>query len=837
MPHHPDDTRYPHLPLIREEPTPPRRKSQGFQPPSAPNRGGRSQFAGDLRDRIDDFETEIAARPPSPAGIQPHLVFRVPLSPTASTQSLAEFIEKLGITVVSIESDNAIIAFRDDANLTEFREAVQSYEQGPQSGVNPRTGQPYATTQWDVLEHIEAAEMRLWDRQDRIGRRLLHIIGDEGQSIHDNQLYVVDVELWHRGTDELARAGVQELRQLVMDSPLDGERLCDSFIGQLFCLARVAVRGQKMRALLDLDIVAEVDVPPQPTFDHRQALRATERQFPTPPVPELGGPSVAVVDSGIVSNHPLLASNVGNAVSVMASTDSSGDENGHGSLVSGIAVFGNIRACYESGQFSSPITLFSARALNAENRFDDETLIIHQMRRAIQTFVAPPYECRVFNLSLGDDSRAWLEHNPRQSLWAESLDILARELNVVLVLSAGNQSLGLARNASDSEEVLATYPDYLFEPFAGLGEPATAAIPITVGGISEHNIPAVPAPRRSEDIIRTSALAGEPTPTARIGPGLNGAIKPEFVAPAGNVAFQGFSEIRQVDDDHGLAVMSLSHQPTQNLFAFDVGTSYAAPLVARSASILLGSLRQHLGEEPDANMVRAVLASGAVLPQPADDRIEVHRGTDGLRQVYGYGQIDEDILYESADRRVTMVAQSTIPLDTFAIYEVPSPPEFRSASGRKRVTVTLAFDPPVRRRRADYLGVKMDYTLVRGKSVDEIVEAYRQLSISEQQHFKRLGTKPQGAFQGAFRCKLEPGPTKLASSTLQRSEWTFEREGTDYGDSCYLVIRAQRTWAPDNFLEQRFAATVTLQAEEPELYTLIQNRIRLRQQQRARVRQ
>lgn len=154
MPHHPDDARYPHLPLIREEPTPPRRKSQGFQPPPAPNRGGRSQFAGELRDRIDDFEKTIAARPPSPAGIQPHLVFRVPLSRTASTQSLAEFLEKLGITVVSIESDDAIIAFRDDANLTHFREAVQSYEQGPQSGVNPRTGQPYATTQWDVLEHI-----------------------------------------------------------------------------------------------------------------------------------------------------------------------------------------------------------------------------------------------------------------------------------------------------------------------------------------------------------------------------------------------------------------------------------------------------------------------------------------------------------------------------------------------------------------------------------------------------------------------------------------------------------------------------------------------------------
>ncbi|RMF39568.1 MAG: hypothetical protein D6753_13460, partial [Planctomycetota bacterium] len=249
------------------------------------------------------------------------------------------------------------------------------------------------------------------------------------------------------------------------------------------------------------------------------------------------------------------------------------------------------------------------------------------------------------------------------------------------------------------------------------------------------------------------------------------------------------------------------------------------------------NLRQYFGEEPDANMVRAVLASAAVLPQPANDRINVRRGTDGLRQVYGYGQIDEDILYESADRRVTMVAQSTIPLDTFAIYEVPSPPEFRSASGRKRVTVTLAFDPPVRRRRADYLGVKMDYALIRGKSVDEIVEAYRQLSQEERAAAQSSPDGIQGAFQSPFKCNLIPGTRTLQSSTLQRSEWEFSSERNDYGESWYLVIRAQRTWAPETFTEQRFATTVTLQAEEPELYALIQNRIRLRQQQRARARQ
>lgn len=832
MPHHPEDDRYVHLQLVREEPTPDRRRRPA-PPTPPPGRGGRSRFAGEIRDRIDDMESAVSARSPSPAGIDPHLVFRVPLAATASAQAIAELLERVGITVVSIESDNAIIAFQDNADLAQFRQAVSAYEQGPQSGINPQTGQPYASTQWDVLEYIEAAEMRLWGRSDRIGGRLVHEIGDEAQSIHNDRLYVLDVELWHRGTDELARAAIREIQLLIETQTGNGERLWDSFFGQLLCLARVAVRGEKLAALLELDIVAEVDMPPQPVFDHRHALRMTSRDYGTPSVPPPGGPSVCVVDSGIVSNHPLLAPNVGHAASVMASTNSAADENGHGTMVSGIAVFGNVRACYRTGEFSSPVTLFSARVLNAENRFDDERLIIHQMRQAIETFIAPPYECRVFNLSLGDTS-AWLQHNPRQSLWAESLDILAREFNVVLVVSAGNHDLGWTNNAQEAEEILATYPDFLFEPSCGLCAPATAAIPITVGGFADHDVPAMPPPNQPDDFIRTVASALEPTPTSRIGPGINGAIKPEFVAPGGNVAFRGFSSIRRVDEDQGLAVMSFSHEPARQLYSFDIGTSLAAPHVSRSASVLMGSLREYLGEEPDANLVRAILASAAELPKPQNDRVQVLHGTDGLRRAYGYGRIDDDVLYESADRRVTMVAQSTIPLDTFAIYEVPSPAEFRSANGKKKVIVTLAFDPPVRRRRADYLGVKMDYALIRGKTVEEIVEAYRQLSTDEQKSFRHSGVKPQGAFQGAFKCDLKPGPTSLQSSTLQRSEWTFSRD--DYGESWYLVIRAQRTWAPESFTEQRFAATVTLQADEPELYNLVRNRIRVRQQQRARAR-
>jgi hypothetical protein len=782
------------------------------------------------------MEAQVLNRPSLATGIQPHLVFKIPISRKGSASAIAGQLERLDLSIVSIESDNAVVAFQNDVNLARFREAVATYEKGPKKGVNPKTGKPFSGTGWDVLEYIDAAEMRLWSLEDRIGPRLVRSIGDKAQLIDSEQIYILDIELWHRGTEQFAKDAIAELRKLIEYSPSEGERLYDSFIGHSLCLARVGVRGEKLKALLEMDSVAEIDQPPQPFFDFSQVSAATARQFPTPASPPIDGPSVCIIDSGVVTNHPLLANHIGHAESVMPHTDSASDAHGHGTMVGGIAVFGDIRANYEGGQFASPVTLFSARVLNERNEFDNHSLIIHQMRRAVEFFIAPPYRCRVFNLSLGN-SAAWLQTNQRQSFWAESLDILAREYNVVLVVSAGNHAFGRAVKTDEAEEILRSYPDYLFRPECGLCEPATAAIPITVGGYAKSEVQAVPRGVGKHDIFKTVAMAMEPTPHGRIGPGINSAIKPEFVADAGNVAFQGFSELRKVDEDRGISVMSFSNEPIQRLFAFGTGSSLAAPQVARLASMVVSNLREQLGDEPDANLVRALLASAGVIPRTVDDRILKKYGDNGLRRVYGYGAIDEDVLFESADRRVTLIAQASIPLDTFAIYEVPSPIEFRTANERKRVTVTLAYDPPVRRRRSKYLGVQMGYTLIRGKSIEQIIEAYRHLSPEERAMAKESDDGLPGAFKGSFKCELYPGTMTLMSSTLQRSEWTFTSENRDYGDTWYLVVQSQRTWAPDSFTEQRFAVTVTLEADEPELFNLIENRIRVRQQQRTRVRQ
>jgi hypothetical protein len=83
---------------------------------------------------------------------------------------------------------------------------------------------------------------------------------------------------------------------------------------------------------------------------------------------------------------------------------------------------------------------------------------------------------------------------------------------------------------------------------------------------------------------------------------------------------------------------------------------------------------------------------------------------------------------------------------------------------------------------------------------------------------------------------LKPGPQALQTSTLQRSEWTFQREGQEYGESWYLLVRAKRNWAPAEITRQEFGIAVSLEAQEPRLYNLVRQRVEARLQQRARVR-
>lgn len=836
MPHDLDDRSnrtYPHLQVSREDFAPERRHRAGF-PGGRPDRGGRRQFAPRLSAAVDRLLEEQATETRPTAGIQPHLVFRVPLASGTNPDAIEPLLRRAGLQVVSIGPDRVVVVFKADADVAAFRDEIRRYERGPRT--DPRTGERRASTVYDVLEWIEPESMHVWSRIDRIGRRIGEIIGLSGEQIDMTRSYILNVDLWHPGTRLEAERALGEVRQLVRSDPDAKSSLPDYYIGDSLLLGRVRMPGAMLDQLLSLTVVAQVELPPVADFDTARAAQATRRDFPTPPMPPEDGPRVCIIDSGIIANHPLLRANVGHEEAVFTATASPADAHGHGTMVAGLAVFGDVRACYEAGQFSSPITMFSARVLNEHNAFDDDELAINQIGEAIRIFKAPPYDCRVFNLSVGSREPAFIGEQRHQTAWAESLDILARELQVLIVVSAGNHREAYASNASDAERSMQSYPDLLFRPDAQLCDPATAALVLTVGGLVQHDtvgMSARPDTLGADDIIKPLASVDQPAPMTRTGPGVLKAIKPELAHYAGNLVFRGTGNSRNIGTNPGTSVMSLSNDPTQSLFAYDVGTSFAAPRVARLAALLYHELRQQLGEEPHQNLVRAILASSAAIPGPVLTALASVGGGHAATKACGYGLPDDEFALNSTDRRVTLIYQGRMALGKYGhvhFIGVPIPEAFQIARGVRTISVSLAHDPPVRRRRYDYLGVEMDMVLIRGKTLDEVRQALGQGLVEDAESVP---------IPSPYRIALEPPATSRTGdycrgkSTLQHAVFTrTHRDSRDYGSEYWLVVQARRKWAPLQIEFQDYAVAITLEADSAELYA----QLRARLQQRARIR-
>jgi hypothetical protein len=172
-----------------------------------------------------------------------------------------------------------------------------------------------------------------------------------------------------------------------------------------------------------------------------------------------------------------------------------------------------------------------------------------------------------------------------------------------------------------------------------------------------------------------------------------------------------------------------------------------------------------------------------------------------VRQCLGYGVPHAERALASDDTRVVLLAdRQELDLDQVALYAVPLPAEFRQTRGRRFIRVALAFDPPTRHTRLEYLGARMSFHLLRGLTPDEILEHYRR-----REDRTRHPDIPANA-----KCKMEPAVEVRETSTLQCATFTQAANRDAYGDTFYVAVFAQRRWAGDDIVRQRFALAVEL---------------------------
>ena len=789
---------YKHIPVERTDWEPPRRKR--VFPIQLPGRDPQTHGES-LQESIESVRREFkGASETRPTEFDPALIFKIHLTQPVDE---AEW-RKSELTLLGTESKEATVVFADDVELAEFRRRLDEYSKGvPEDQKGP------SYRFFSLIEEFEP-----WSTEDRKGRLLA------AEPIQVEKTYLLDVEVWYVDRETVRKY----LRQIQAFVTAHGGEYLDDFTGASLAMARVRATGKLLQELLEVEIIYRIDFPPQPTLRDLEVFEKSVEDFPPTPMPPPDSPSICVIDSGIFRGHPMLGPAIGETIPVPDHLETGLDDHGHGSFVAGIALYGSVERCVQQKQFVPKLFLHGARVTNAENRFDDETLIIKQMDKAIRYF-HDNYGCRVFNISLGDERQVYDGGKP--SAWAAILDELACELDIVIVISAGNYNLH-----SFEGDVLDRYPQYLFGEDARIINPAMASIALTVGAIAPPGSSYMAQRYPNDPAYRSIAQADQPSPFTCRGPGVLDAIKPELCEYGGNSVYDGHMN-RVLGSCQGVPILSTYHRPIR-LFATDSGTSFAAPKVAHIAARVL-----ELYPDVSANLVRALIASSARVPQATWDLLNTSRhdpslwgyDNDDVLKLCGYGRPDFERAVYSTDNRVTLYSEDELPLEKLHIYEVPIPEVFRETTGERHISVALAFDPPTRSTRTnDYLGVTMRFDLIRGKTIEEVVEIYKASESKEEE----VPLIPQSA-----RCRTYPPIMRRKNSTLQRALHVIKRRPhSRWGNKYWLVVRCSSTkWTdPDTMPPQRYAIVVTLEHREKliNLYQTVQQRVR--EAARARVR-
>ena len=746
-------------------------------------------------------------------GIDPRLILVFDLVGPIETD---EF-RRAGLRVLDGTDNRLIVAFADDPSLAAFHERLDALQGEIPEG---QKREPHAGF-FDAIESLRAVEP-----DDRLTEAIRQTIA----VVDGNEILRLDVECWHPDDVDLAATWFADLSTAI--EALDG-RIVDRYVHDAagLLLARAYLQAAAVEQLAELDFVARIDVLPRPALTLPQLFGSELRDLPDAAAPGKNTAIVGVIDSGVRSAHPLLAGAVLAADGVGTGIDEGEDQHGHGTMVAALIAHGAIEAAVKRGPPLRPLCrIVSARVLNASNEFPDDMLWEHDLADAIEWCVAQG--ASVINVSLGDLRS--VSTTKRQTVGAAVIDDLARRHGVTIVTCTGNVS---PHDYLEDivEGAAVTYPEALLRAeHARLIDPAPAMLALTVGGIT--TAAAATGLTAQETVLRIPmGKPGWPSPFTRTGPGVAGAVKPELVERSGTL---GIESGRLVDNDAELSVISASAS-AERVLAFDIGTSFAAPLVTRVAAAVKAKF-------PDfsSNLVRALVLVSAAAPdfgreldaaRPADV-------ADAVLRLAGYGRPSIARATESTSHRAVLVAEDKIPIDGVHVYELPVPESFRRSGGQRGIDVALAYDPRTRARRLDYLANRMEFHLVRGMAIDDVVASFARLDPDDDRDLEDQDDDDEGSQSeeraettgpptpsqlGARVCRLVPSTPVRSRGANQLGRRTFaHRFDPAQHEPMHLLVRNTNRW-DDATDVQPYALAVALWRTETqeELYVELEARL------------
>jgi hypothetical protein len=365
-------------------------------------------------------------------------------------------------------------------------------------------------------------------------------------------------------------------------------------------------------------------------------------------------PVVGILDNGVDFGESPLQD------FVIAKWQADGTENtnySHGNGCASQAMFKNsLEPQISEGILRPRVRIVDGIISNGESiPFDVFINRIKEAVKALKTYT------KVFNLSF--NSKVPID-GVNISIVGYELDCVAKKEKIQFVISAGNHKLYY---------VYDNLNDILEDSDSQISSPADSVLGLSIGAYCLEDHP--------------KSLSGkyEVAPYSRIGFGLGGIQKPDFVAPGGNAYFNKEENIPiTCDNDYVLIPLANGElMPTSS-------TSFSAPIVAGNFAVLYNSLPDFVEDK--------ILLTKALLINNSDYLFDVSdlnsEENEALRKVYGNGAINlENALY-SNNHRVTFVRTGKLNYLTKnrVRFYMPSNMALQEGSRTCLVKVTCVFD-------------------------------------------------------------------------------------------------------------------------------------------------
>jgi hypothetical protein len=754
-----DGDRHPLLRLAAPRELTRKKVRPGFPAPPTrrPVQHGRALLVGAdaARDRM------VAAAAVSADLTTPVPYFRI--APEAKHNVSDADLQRLGLVPVMHRHDHVIAAYATDGQLRELKKKVGEYQR--------------QTAKHDMLARI--ATLGPWTRRDRESPRLAALTLEPATS------YVVDLMFLpfdDRRVDTGARAAVARFVQA------QGGKVLDQMRSARFEALRVRLGGQSLDQLLEhRDDVALVDLPPAAHVSVPAVLSFSLDDVPEAKPVDGSAPQICIIDSGIIEGHPLLEGAIVSARSkaypprlgppIPAARTAAAR---HGTGVAGVALYGDLARCVTSKTFEPAALLINARILDDEADLDPDRM--PYVRDIVEELAAT---CRIFNLSLGlEPAGAAL------SPYAADLDALVRERDTIIIVSAGNEH---PERKYPQPSQLPTHPEHLLDESLTVRLPAEALNVLTVGSITTANDPHPGHPGIHGATGKRSA-----SPFTRAG-ALRNVIKPDLVEEGGDLAID--TQLDRWTSNAGLRIPTTGpdYATGGKLFTYTEGTSIAAPKVANLVARMLAVM-----PEAPANLVRALLVNSASYPAGAQSYTKEQK----LR-LCGFGVPDLDRASYCTDSRATLFFTGEIAVDAVHVFDIPVPDELSTGKGKKRITVTIAYDPPVSAlEQVRPAGINLTWKIAKADIDDKVIEAALAAEAERELAGSASGDEPTTKKKKVFETGTI-GRRPQQRGTVQKNIFEWTKKVT--GNTWRLALTAKATRPAHANDKQRYAVVVTIE--------------------------